>query len=95
MKLSIVIPAHNEVESVGETVQRTVDELTRAAIDQEVLVIDDASSDGTGELVRELWDHPSRPSWEPGGGGLGLHTILTHRDRPGRIIVAIRHLARD
>jgi photosystem II stability/assembly factor-like uncharacterized protein len=31
-------------------------------------------------LLRGLWDHPTRPSWEPGGGGLGLHTVLS---RPG------------
>ncbi|UGY94689.1 WD40/YVTN/BNR-like repeat-containing protein [Streptomyces gobiensis] len=30
----------------------------------------------TFELVRPLWDHPTRPKWHPGGGGLGLHTIL-------------------
>jgi hypothetical protein len=49
------------------------------------------SEDGGGsfEFVRSLWDHASRPSWEPGAGGLGLHTILTHPDRPGRIIIAI------
>jgi hypothetical protein len=41
------------------------------------------------QLVRSLWDHPSRPSWEPGEEGLCLHTILTHPDRPARIIVAI------
>ena len=28
------------------------------------------------ELVRGLWDHPQRPSWQPGGGGLCLHSIL-------------------
>lgn len=27
-------------------------------------------------LVRSLWDHPNRPEWQPGGGGLGLHTVL-------------------
>ena len=54
MKLSVVIPAHNEVESVGQTVLATVEELERAGIDHEVLVIDDSSSDGTGDLVREI-----------------------------------------
>ena len=27
-------------------------------------------------LVRELWDHPHRPTWEPGAGGGAVHTIL-------------------
>lgn len=34
------------------------------------------------ELVRPLWEHPSRGSWQPGGGGEGLHTVITDpRDR--------------
>ncbi|MFI6643999.1 WD40/YVTN/BNR-like repeat-containing protein [Streptomyces sp. NPDC050504] len=34
------------------------------------------------ELVRPLWEHPTRSRWVPGGGGEGLHTILTDaRDR--------------
>src|ERR1700727_1473519 len=51
MKLSVGIPAHNEVESIRETGKPTEDELERAEIDYEILVIDDASSDGTGEAV--------------------------------------------
>ncbi len=54
MKLSVVIPAHNEVESIAQTVTSTVAELKRAAIDYEVIVIDDASGDGTGEAVNAL-----------------------------------------
>ena len=27
-------------------------------------------------LVEGLWNHPQRPKWQPGGGGLCLHTIL-------------------
>jgi dolichol-phosphate mannosyltransferase len=51
MKLSIVIPAHNESESIGETLEALLLELTRERIDHEILVIDDASSDGTAGAV--------------------------------------------
>jgi len=49
------------------------------------------SDDGgaTFSLVRGLWDHPHRPQWEPGGGGLCLHTVLVHPDDPDRLAVAI------
>ena len=49
------------------------------------------SEDGgqTFSLVRGLWDHPHRPEWQPGGGGLCLHTILVHPEHPDRLLVAI------
>ena len=49
------------------------------------------SDDGgrTFALVRGLWDHPHRPQWEPGGGGLCLHTVLVHPDDPERLLIAI------
>ncbi len=36
------------------------------------------STDGgrSFDLVRGLWEHPHRPTWEPGGGGGAVHTIL-------------------
>ncbi|MBJ7453393.1 MAG: exo-alpha-sialidase, partial [Blastococcus sp.] len=36
------------------------------------------SADGgcTFSLVQGLWDHPHRPTWEPGAGGGAVHTIL-------------------
>lgn len=43
----------------------------------------------TFELVRGLWEHPHRPQWAPGGGGLCLHTILPHPSDPARMWVAI------
>jgi len=48
---------------------------------------DDAGE--TFELVRELWDHPHRSHWQPGGGGLCLHTVLPDPADPDRILVAI------
>src|ERR671935_273442 len=37
------------------------------------------SHDGgvTWELNRGLWDHPTHTEWQPGGGGLCLHSIAT------------------
>ena len=40
-------------------------------------------------LVEGLWDHPHRPQWQPGGGGLCLHTVLVHPDDPDRLLIAI------
>jgi hypothetical protein len=40
-------------------------------------------------LVRGLWDHPHRPQWQPGGGGLCLHTILADPSDARRLLVAI------
>jgi photosystem II stability/assembly factor-like uncharacterized protein len=39
--------------------------------------------------VEGLWTHPQRPRWEPGGGGLCLHTILLDPGRPERIRIAV------
>jgi photosystem II stability/assembly factor-like uncharacterized protein len=39
--------------------------------------------------VPGLNDHPHAASWEPGGGGLCLHTIIPHPSDPSRIWVAI------
>lgn len=54
MKLSVVIPAHNEVDSITKTVTSAVTELERARIDHEIIVIDDASGDGTAAAVEML-----------------------------------------
>jgi dolichol-phosphate mannosyltransferase len=54
MKLSVVIPAHNERDSIGATVQELSSELRAHEIPYEILVVDDASSDGTGDAVRAI-----------------------------------------
>jgi serine/threonine protein kinase len=40
-------------------------------------------------LVRGLFDHPHRPRWVPGNGGLALHTIVLDPSDKQRIYVAI------
>ena len=43
----------------------------------------------TFDLVRGMWDHPDRPQWYPGGGGLALHTILVDPTDERRLHVAV------
>jgi photosystem II stability/assembly factor-like uncharacterized protein len=40
-------------------------------------------------LNRALWDEPSRPDWQPGGGGLCLHSIVPWPGEPDRLAIAI------
>jgi dolichol-phosphate mannosyltransferase len=73
MKLSVVIPAHNEVESIGATVEAVISELAAEQIPYEVVVVDDASSDGTGDAVRAIAERDPavrcvRSSRSPGFG---------------------------
>jgi dolichol-phosphate mannosyltransferase len=51
LKLSVVIPAHNEEGSIGETLASIVLTLEREQIEHEVVVIDDSSTDGTAAAV--------------------------------------------
>jgi hypothetical protein len=49
-------------------------------------------SDDGGQTWAELSglrDHSTGSSWQPGAGGLCLHTIILDRDRPERIVTAI------
>jgi tRNA A-37 threonylcarbamoyl transferase component Bud32 len=50
----------------------------------------ESRNDGeTWSLVRGLFDHPHRPRWQPGFGGLALHTIVLDPQNPDRMYVAI------
>ncbi len=54
MKYSIVIPARDEEEAIVPTVTGLVDALGAAAVDYEVIVVDDASRDGTAAAVDRI-----------------------------------------
>jgi len=54
MRLSVVIPAHDEASSIAETLGGLADVLERESIDYELLVVDDASTDDTLGVVASL-----------------------------------------
>jgi dolichol-phosphate mannosyltransferase len=54
MKLSLVIPAHNEEDSIIETVTAFHDELKKEKIPHEILVVNDNSRDKTEKILKDL-----------------------------------------
>ena len=50
MKISIVIPVYNEVKTIDEIIRR----VQQIDVKKEVIIVDDGSSDGTCELLKEI-----------------------------------------
>ena len=89
MDLSVVIPAFNEAESIGPVLERLCERLQ--SVDElrgcfEILVIDDGSTDGTGDIARRasslvsLVKHPYNL-----GNGAAVKTGI--RNARGRVCV--------
>ena len=76
------------LERVWVIVPGEADGLVYAGADPGTLLV---SRDGgaTFELNRGLWEQPSRPQWQPGAGGLCLHSISTWPGDPERLAIAI------
>ena len=52
-KLSVVMPAYNEMATIEEILSR----VQAIPIDKEIVVIDDGSTDGTRDFLTRLMDH--------------------------------------
>ena len=74
MKLSVVIPAHNEEDSIVGTVQAITETLRHHAIEYELIVVDDASTDSTADLVAGLAEGDARIQYlrSPNRQGFGF-----------------------
>jgi dolichol-phosphate mannosyltransferase len=52
--LSLILPAFNEAVGIAQSLQEADDALARFAHDYEIIVVDDGSDDGTGEVVAQV-----------------------------------------
>ncbi|TFB10244.1 glycosyltransferase family 2 protein [Candidatus Marinimicrobia bacterium MT.SAG.2] len=50
MKLSVIIPVYNEINSIGKILLR----VQEVNIEKEIIIVDDASTDGTRELLNSI-----------------------------------------
>jgi glycosyltransferase involved in cell wall biosynthesis len=52
MKLSVLMPVYNEAATLASAVERVLD--VQYPCDVELVLVDDGSTDGTGQLVDDL-----------------------------------------
>ncbi|MDA1329833.1 MAG: glycosyltransferase family 2 protein [Chloroflexi bacterium] len=67
MKLSVIVPVHNEVNTIGQIIKRVQD----GGLVTEIVVVDDASTDGTSEILAKL------------NGRKGIK-VLSHKKNQGK-----------
>lgn len=84
MKVSIIIPAYNERESVAAVI-REVDKL---GLDKEIVVVDDGSTDGTTEVLRQLALRPDiKVLFQPVNRGKGSAVRAALAQVTGQVVV--------
>jgi glycosyltransferase involved in cell wall biosynthesis len=81
MKLSVVMPVYNEAETVREIVARVL----AVPVEKEILIVDDGSTDGTRDILREL----------DGRDGIRVFLQPTNQGKGAAVSVGFRHAAGD
>jgi len=82
-KLSVVIPAYNEARWIREIVRR----VQAVPIPKEIVIVDDCSTDGTGDILRELESDAVRVIHQQVNQGKGAALREGFRHCTGDIVI--------
>jgi len=86
--ISVVIPAFNEAVRIGDTLAITIDYLEKESPTSEVIVVNDGSTDSTGEVIRKVSAVPSSvavrllENFPNRGKGAAVRTGLSSATKP-------------
>lgn len=84
MKLSVVIPVYNERRTIEEIIRR----VEGVAIEKEIIVVDDCSTDGTRDVLKKLEDRNEiKVIYQPRNQGKGAALREGFKHATGDIIV--------
>lgn len=75
--LTVLVPAYNEAASIGETIRSLREQTT---LPGRIVVIDDCSTDGTGDVARNLGVEVMRPPVNSGSKAAAQTFALRHVD---------------
>ena len=92
-QLSVILPAYNEQQAIGSVLEEIVEALSEEPVRYEILVVDDASTDGTAAVAEQFghrsWQCPVRVLRSPRRGGAGAARKLGIRQARGEIVVML------
>ncbi|MFH1202130.1 MAG: glycosyltransferase family 2 protein [Candidatus Omnitrophota bacterium] len=83
MKLSVIIPAYNEIKTIKEILDR----VRKVKFDREIIIVDDFSTDGTREFVRSLKDNNLKAIFHSRNMGKGACVRTAFEHIEGDIII--------
>jgi len=84
VKLSIIIPVYNEENTIGELVGKV--QRVRLPIEKEIIVVDDGSTDGTCQRLKEI-DSPVQVIYQPFNQGKGAAVRLALERVTGDLVL--------
>lgn len=82
-KVSVVIPVYNEERWIGEVIRR----VKAVPIPKEIVIVDDASTDSTRQLLAEIDDPDIQVVLQPNNQGKGAALRAGFRHATGNIIL--------
>jgi glycosyltransferase involved in cell wall biosynthesis len=82
MRVSFVVPAYNEAATIADVLER----VSALALDKQIIVVDDGSTDDTAEAVKD---------WAQGRDGVKVISLPQNKGKGAAIREAIPHLDGD
>jgi glycosyltransferase involved in cell wall biosynthesis len=84
LRISVVLPVYNEKDTIREIIRR----IRAVAVAKEIIVVDDASTDGTRELLAQLTGQPDlRVIYHPENRGKGAALRTGFGEASGEIVI--------
>ncbi len=94
MKLSVIIPVYNEASTVLEVIRRVQD----VPLEKDIIVVDDGSTDGTREMLKQSYPASLYSSSLKGDEGEGDIKIILKEKNGGKgsaVREGLKHIAGD
>jgi dolichol-phosphate mannosyltransferase len=90
MNVSVIVPTYNEAESLPVLAERLFAALQKAGLEAELVVVDDSSPDGTGDIAEGLArQHPMQVLHRPPKSGLASAVWAGMARARGQILVVM------
>jgi glycosyltransferase involved in cell wall biosynthesis len=85
MKLSILVPVYNEIETIDEIIKRV--KSVKLSMGKEIIVVDDGSTDGTRDFLSRLSDEQIKVLFHDRNMGKGMAIRSALKNATGSIII--------